>query len=318
MLQGPTNQFLTFDQEDGEQAARNMRHLSKATLVDCELTYHIIANIPAYSQLTQVALRLGAEPQRWVNISTTTVEKLQWEVLYHFSDDKGTAASILHIVGAVFLEVRELDISNSPKENFDAPSSPVPRTAANTEQSVILQQLRSFSYSRRVSSDQERKLILLFLKNNNRTLVSLNITVGFADFSQGTMAYIQRVVAAVPNLKSLAIPTPKWKTWTSHKLPIWSDFTSQSGSELLGVEFFEMRDIECSLSREIGHFFSGWSSLRVLKMRVPLYEAHAHDGRPHFDTVAPVRKLLCQNLQKDPRSLSLCRILKVSCIAYLN
>jgi hypothetical protein len=134
------------------------------------------------------------------------------------------------------------------------------------------------------------------------------------------MDYVLQVVTAAPKLKSLPIPDKgRGQRWESHTLPVWSDPTPPLASPTYGIEFFEMRDIGCSFSPAIGQFFSGWNSLRVLKVGVPLYEENERDGRPHFDDVAPVRQLLNTTLvYNSPFSLMLQRKSRVLLEACLN
>ncbi|KAM3072501.1 Hairy/enhancer-of-split with YRPW motif protein 2 [Clarireedia jacksonii] len=295
------DEHLTFGQEQGDQAARNMPHLTRLTLSECGLARHIIANIPSYSQLVELNLRLGPEPSQWGH-KHMLLERLKWEVPYDYADEDGgtinswnTAAHVLSIAGAVFPEIKELKIKNTYRKGFDAAPHPLPQEANEDMQNVSLPGLCDFRYVGGVHSG-DRELMLRFLQRNSDSLKSLAMAFGFESFSRDMRDYLTQVISAAPKLKSLTIPGYERPRWQSHKLPVWSDSAPSSANPVDGIEFFEMWNIGCPFSAEIGAFFSGWSRLRVLKIGVPLYEEHDHDGRPHFDVVAPeilsfVRKL---------------------------
>jgi hypothetical protein len=303
------NELLAFGEVDGQQAAKNMPFLANATLVQCGLTRHIIANIAAYSQLTELSLRLGLERHLWSGRPAKSVKALKWQIPYDYPgmnstiDCWDTAANVLQIASINFPEISELEISNTPREFCDAAPFLLPRTGIEYEQSVLLRKLRTFRYIGKFRSEQERQSILPFLQKHRSTLTCLSAQFGFVLSHHETINIIERVTTEVPNLKCLVNPGPRLQ-WTSHKLPMWSDSMYQPGSHSSGLEFFEMWNIGCQFSKEIGEFFFGFSGLRVLKVGSPLLRDDERDGRPHFDEVAPVRERFPNWIYKS--TLTLC------------
>lgn len=287
---------MVFDQENGGQAARNIPFLTKATLAESGLTHHIIANLTAYSQLTELNLRLAPESHQWGN-KPMPLMMLKWEVPTDYSLDGGTIASwnevvnVLNIASTVFPEIVELDISYCIRMGSDVAPDSLSQGRTEHRQDSLLPRLQTFRYLGDVH-DMERELMLDFVRRNSNMLTSLAMAFGLKVLDQRMMEYILQVVTAAPKLKSLIIPdTGRGPRWQSHSLPVWSDQTPPHASPTYGIEFFEMWNIGCSFSPAIGQFFSGWNNLRILKIGAPLYEEDIHDGRPHFDEVAPVRQL---------------------------
>ncbi|KAE9375143.1 hypothetical protein N431DRAFT_480500 [Stipitochalara longipes BDJ] len=288
---GVRDEYMAFGQENGDQAARNISFLTKAALTETGLTHHIIANITAYTQLTELNLRLGPEIHQWGN-KPTPVKTLRWVVPTDYSKDGGTidswntAACVLDIVSTVFPEIVELDISNFTRTDSDAAPPSISQGVTDHSQTVSLPRLQSFRYQGGVHG-MERELMLDFVQRNHGTLTSLAMALGFEALDQKMMDYVQQIATAASKLKSLTIPNKgRRQRWASHTLPIWSDPTPSLAKPTHGIEFFEMWDIGCSFSPAIGQFFSGWNSLRVLKIGAPLFEKYERDGVPNFDDIA--------------------------------
>lgn len=271
-----------------------MPYLTKAALPESGLTHHIIANISSYSQLVELNLRLGPEPRQWGN-KHTSLKTLRWEFPTGYSD-RGTIDSwnranhVLNIAGTVFPEIVELDISTCERKDSDAAPYSLSQ-ASERMQNVLLPRLCSFRYQGGVH-DKDREPMLHFIQRHHGSLISLETNFGFIALEQKLTDYVLQVITAAPKLKSLIIPTRERRRWQSHTLPVWSDSAPSLASSIHGIEFFQMWNIGRSFSPDIGELFSGWNSLRVLKIGAPLYEKDEHDGRPHFDDVAPVRELL--------------------------
>jgi hypothetical protein len=288
---------VAIDEDIYKQVALNIQFLTKATLVRGALTHHMITKITTYSDLKELNLRVEPNPHHW-NDKPTPVEKLTWKIPtdwvdYGTSDSWASASNVVLIAGVVFPELSELNISSVRRDDFDAAPRSVPHAEISPGTSVSLPKLRIFRYVGEVNSE-ERGGILDFVMTNKNTLTSLTTNFGFKELKQPMINFILEIVAAVPDLKSLTIPSKgRRQRWTSHKLPIWPAPTAFTPArQASGIELFEMWNVNCNFSQNIGQLFSGWTGLRVLKIGAPLYEHDEHDGRPHFDEVAPVRPLL--------------------------
>ncbi|PQE09578.1 hypothetical protein CJF32_00007055 [Rutstroemia sp. NJR-2017a WRK4] len=285
---------LNLGEENGGQIARNMPFLTKASLSQCGLTRHIIANISSFSQLTELELRITPESSQWGD-KHTALKKLSWQVpCYHGQDAMtttttncwNTAVHATKIAGAVFPQVTELDVTNVSKFVWPGTEAPPPLSEVGKEdmQNILLPQLCSFRYQGEVVGEDSES-ILHFIRRHHSLLTSLTLSFGWKPLDQKTMHYMQQVIAAVPKLKSLtALQRYEGNRWQSHKLPVWSDSAPSPASTKKGIEIFEMWDIGCPLSAEVGKFFSGWNNLRVLKIGAP---QPGEDGRPLFEEAVP-------------------------------
>ncbi|ORY14444.1 hypothetical protein BCR34DRAFT_599214 [Clohesyomyces aquaticus] len=287
------SEFLSFGEVNGDQLARNLRNLRSATLVDCLLSRHIIANLATYTRLTNLKLRLSPNPQHW-NIDSTSLKKLTWEVpcdIWIATEDGArdcwsSAVHVLEIANTVFPDLVELNIANFPRMASDADPHPFPPRTPSKTQEITLPRLKNFRYQGDVQ-ENERDSILRFLQTIQGSLTTLSMKFGFDALNQNQIEYLPHILSAAPKLKVLEIPSryPREERWQSHVLPVWSESTRASPTN--GIEYFQMWDIGCSFSLEHGRLFSGWDSLKVLKLGAPLFEHDEHDGRPHFDEVAP-------------------------------
>ncbi|PQE26752.1 hypothetical protein CJF31_00011654 [Rutstroemia sp. NJR-2017a BVV2] len=287
------NEYLNLGEEQGGQVARNMPYLTKASLSECGLTRHIIANISSFSQLMELELRTTPESSQWDD-KQTSLKKLSWKVPYYYSHDGSTtttncwntAVHAIKIVGTVFPQVTELDITNVGRSIYPREVAPPPLSEVGNEdmQNILLPQLCSFRYQGAVPG-KDSESVLHFIRRHHSLLTSLAMSFGWRPLDQEMMRYMQQVIAAAPKLKSLtALQSYEENRWQSHKLPVWSDSTPSPASTKEGIEFFEMWNIGCPLSAEIGKLFSGWNSLRVLKIGAP---QPGEDGRPLFNEAVP-------------------------------
>jgi hypothetical protein len=305
-VRGPIKKvYGTFGQETGGQIARNIPFLTKAVLTDCGLTRHIMDNFSVYSQLTELDIDIGPKALQKIDKSTT-LKTLKWNVLNDNSQDHdtddflNTAASVIEVAGTVFPDLVELDISNFGKRV--AALHPLTDKAIEHKQSVMLPRLQSFHY-KVTARHMDRETIVDFIRTNHKTLSLLEVAFCFDHMDQEVMDYLSQIVAAAPRLKSFTIPcNGRGERWQSHKFPVWSNLIHRLDYPAEGIEFFELWNIGCSFSASIGQLFSGWKNLRVLKIGAPLYEIDEHDGRPHFDDIAPVSQLLDNRLHNRPCS----------------
>ncbi|EPE34311.1 hypothetical protein GLAREA_10005 [Glarea lozoyensis ATCC 20868] len=300
----PIDNFITFGQEHGKKAAKNMAFLTKAVLPESGLTRHIVANITKYQQLRELSLRIRPDAREWGN-EPTTVEKLQWTIAADYTkinaiDRWSTAASILDIAGTVFPQTVELEITTRYTTGFNPVPEPLAQVAIKSNEPVSLPRLRRFSYRGKVK-DEDHESILRFIQRNQGTLSSLDMPFGFQKLNQPMIKFLRKIRDVAPKLTSFTIPERyREDRWRSHKLPVWSTSTYPHASPSNGIDIFQMWNIGCSFSHEIGRFFSDWTTLRVLKIGVPL---SGDDGRPQFDDVVPQILSFIENLPQSIEEL---------------
>jgi hypothetical protein len=297
---------LAFGSEDIIKAARNMHFLTKASLTECVLTQHFIANISASPRLADLTLRVEPDPSRWTE-KNTAVRSLTWHVPVDWLSDPAkdswnAAALVLDIAKTIFPEVVELDIMTIERNGHDDAGRAFPQAATENKQGVLLPRLQSFRYRGGVDAGEDG-LILNFIRKDGVTLTSLTVSFGFALNEVWAMDYLQQIIEGAPRLKSLVIPRSQWEQeWPLHRQPVWSHQLS-AASLADGFEFFDVWNIGCSLSPEIGQWLARWTSLKILKTGCSIheYEEDTYDGSYFQPIFVPVRKLFKVMLTQETK-----------------
>ncbi|KUJ18530.1 uncharacterized protein LY89DRAFT_717139, partial [Mollisia scopiformis] len=202
---------MAFGEENGAQAACNIPFLRKAVLMESGLTRHVMNNLTAYSQLTELSLRLGLDFHQWNN-AAIPLKKLKWMFLIDIAEDGSTtdcwntATTILNLASTVFPDLEHLDISNCKRKKSDTTTQYICRRVLDDRQTGFLPRLQSFRYQGEVIGDLELESVLEFVRRNGDTLTSLDLAFEFGFLDGIMMDYLLQGVVTAPKLRSLAMP----------------------------------------------------------------------------------------------------------------
>jgi hypothetical protein len=168
------------------KAARNMRHLTKASFTANPLAIEVITNLPSYSQLTDLSIK-GFKPEEHIwSLAPTALNKLHWTIPIVWRDDGNiiqAADFLIKVAENTCPNLESLDISFANRPTYIQPVSPA--SADSTDRYRQLQhfatpklvRLRHFGLGY-MNADGDRQiqlkdLILEFVTRYSRTLKSV-------------------------------------------------------------------------------------------------------------------------------------------------
>ncbi|KAE9371919.1 hypothetical protein N431DRAFT_378022 [Stipitochalara longipes BDJ] len=303
-------QDVTLGTEEGRpetifQAARNMKFLTKASIVESPVAIEVINNLQSYSRLTDLTIT-GFKPEEYIWAPfPTALKSLHWTSPMRYGDQRSpphTAGFLIKVVQSTCPALESLDISLRGRSGMVLEH--LERTATSTPQyehvkiseAPTLTKLRHFGlkYEKAYAAEQVELdvLILTFVTQHRHTLKSVSIPVKYGTITRETTNFVLKVCATLPCLTELSLVETTGTRGGEQGITgieFLTELTSALASPAREIERLSITNIKDSFSPDVGKLFASWRSLKFLRLGdiEAEFGPYVIDGRLDFSSYAP-------------------------------